>query len=400
MWGQWGDRGYRGVSGLCGTPLSYDQGLAEDLDASSGPLCSLLISLTRPPSRLYVRVNTLKIDVERYLNILGERGLEFKVDEDIPEALWHPVEGPFKIELTGDEKVVVADKIAAESVLMGSDLYAPGVIEAKGVERGDRVVIVSPNGIVVGAGVAVESWRNIRVKRKGLAVKVTDPIYKAPRVRELPGFKEGLIYGQSITSMYVARAANLRPGETLIDMTAAPGGKVSHAAQLMGRRSTIIAVDRASKIGILRENLARLGIDWVKVVASDSRRLTRIYPSLMGKADVVLVDPPCSNIGVVPKVWDKKGMKDVISASRYQRGFISEAKRLLKRGGRLVYSTCTLTSIENEFNAAYAVEEGFELEWSWGVKPSRGWSSGLGWRWAPHRDGTPGFFLAVLVKVR
>ena len=70
------------TAGLCGTRLWYDVGLAEDLEAGSGPLCSLVRSLTRPPPRLYVRVNTLKVGVDAYLEMLREEGYEFRVDEE------------------------------------------------------------------------------------------------------------------------------------------------------------------------------------------------------------------------------------------------------------------------------------------------------------------------------
>ena len=384
-------------SGLCGTWISYDLGLAELLDSSSGPLCHLVRRLERPPDRLYVRVNTLKIGVDEYLQVLSERGLNFSVDEDIPEAVWHPVEGPLKWEYRG--KRVVADKIASESVLMGSDLYAPGVVDARGVERGDEVVVVSPNGRIVGGGVAAMSWREIRLKRRGLAVRITKPVFRAPRVSELPGFLEGLIYGQSITSMYVARALDPRPGWTIVDLNAAPGGKVSHVAQLVGPRSRIIAFDRPSKIPVLEETLRRLGVWWAETIGGDSRKADGLVKGTAGKVDAVLVDPPCTNIGVIPKVHDSKTLRQSIAASRYQESFIKAAYRLLKPGGLLAYSTCTLSSLENELVVARAENLGLRLSWSWGVKPSRGRRTSLGFRWEPHRDGTPGFFLAVLEKV-
>ena len=378
--------------------LRYDQGLLEDLEASSGDLPRLLESLTRPSPRLYVRVNTLRISVGDYLDLLDKAGYSFRLDEDLEEAIWHPVSGPF--EVPEYEGRVVADKRAAESVLMGSDLYAPGVVSSSGVSRGGMVSIVSPNGLLVGSGVAVMSGGEMARGGRGLAVRVTHPRYRVPRVRDLPGHSEGLVYGQSISSMYVARIADPPRRGLIIDLTAAPGGKVSHVAQLAGREATIIAVDRPSKVEALRETLGRLGMGWVRVVGGDSRRLSRDHPSLEGRADLVIVDPPCTSIGVVPKVYDKKTLRDAVSMARYQFQFLAEAARLLKRGGRLVYSTCTLTSKENEA----LVEAASEILGLEPVKPdfraSRGSWNGLGLRILPHRDGATGFFISLMVKTR
>ncbi len=385
------------MAGLCGHHIYYDTGLSEDLASVAGPLCKLVESLLKPSNRLYVRVNTFKISVGEYIEMLKARGLRFYVDEDVPEAIWTSVEGPFKIPLY--EKLVVADKRASESVLMGSDLYAPGVLEARGVRRGDLVTIVSPKGVPVASGVAVASWDEIKVHRRGLFVKVTDSIYRAPKVSELPGSGE-LIYGQAVTSMYVARLLDPQPGEVIVDMTAAPGGKVSHVAQLVGSRARIIAIDRPSKVAKLKETLLKLGLHWVEVVGGDSRYSSELLGSLAGKVDAVLVDPPCTDIGVVPKVEDYRSYRDSAHMSDYQRQFVREAYRILKPGGRLVYSTCTLTDIENEAVIEYALNIGFELE-DYNVKLSRGRVKEYGIRFTPHLDGTPGFFISLkLVKRR
>jgi len=84
------------MEGLCGHHIYYDVGLSEDLDSVAGPLCRLIESLTTPSPRLYVRVNTFRVSVGEYLDILRASGLSFYVDEDIPEAIWTPVEGPFQ----------------------------------------------------------------------------------------------------------------------------------------------------------------------------------------------------------------------------------------------------------------------------------------------------------------
>lgn len=387
--------------GVCGTRLEYDWGLLERLEpALGGPagVCGELSALESPPPRLYIRVNTLRIDPGEYLDMLRSRGLRFHRDPDIPEALWHPVEGPLPVRPRGLR--VVVDKRAAESVLMGSDLYAPGVLWApRSLRRGDEVSIVSENGVLVASGVAAMGYEELRRARRGLAVRVTEPRYRAPRVRGLPGYQEGLIYGQSLPSMAAIRALDPRPGQTIVDLTAAPGGKVSHAAQLAGPSSRVVAVDRPSKRAALQETLHRLGMGWVEVVAGDSRRLPGPLAGLRGRVDAVIVDPPCTNLGVRPKVWDKRSLHDSIAAARYQRGFLEAAVHLLRPGGRLLYSVCTLTWDEGPANALYAVES-FNLE---PAEPprwllARATRVSLGVLFRPHIHGTPGFYIVVLEK--
>ncbi|MEB3852141.1 MAG: RsmB/NOP family class I SAM-dependent RNA methyltransferase [Desulfurococcales archaeon] len=390
-----------GGEGLCGTRLHYDAGLAERLEpilGGPGGLCRELAALEAPPPRLYVRVNTLRVDPREYLDRLRSAGLPFHADPDIPEALWSPVEGPLPVPLRPLR--VVADKRAAESVLMGSDLYAPGVLWApRTLRRGDDVTIVAENGVPVASGVAEMGYEELRRSRRGLAVRVTHPRFRAPRVRGLPGYGEGLIYGQSLPSIAAVRYLDPQPGWVIVDLTAAPGGKVSHAAQLAGPRSRVIAVDRPSKEALLRGTLERLGLGWVEVVAGDSRRLPGPLAALAGRADAVIVDPPCTNLGVRPKVYDRRSLGDSIAAARYQRGFIAAASRLLRPGGRMLYSVCTLTWDEGPANALRAIREhGLEP-----VEPPRWLASraeplDVGVLFRPAAHGTPGFYIAVLRK--
>ncbi|MFP3080395.1 MAG: RsmB/NOP family class I SAM-dependent RNA methyltransferase [Acidilobus sp.] len=374
--------------------LIYDEGLLENLESvSRGGLRDLLEHLTRPPSRFYLRVNGIKTSAEEVLQALAERGFQFHRDEQLPYAIWTDVEGPFRVSLL--DKVVVADKRSAESVYLGSDLYGPGVLKADNVRAGDEVTVVTPEGLPVAEGVAVVDGSFMMRVKRGLAVRVTTSVYKTPKVRELPGFDEGLIYSQSLPSMWAVALASPSPKEVIVDFNAAPGGKTSLAAQLAGRDSTIIAVDRDSKVEKLKANLQRLGADWVKVIGGDSRMASKLL-GLEGKVDLVLIDPPCTNLGVIPKLYDAKSLLDAVTLARYQRQFIAEAWRVLRPGGRLVYSTCTLTDVENESNVIFATELGFEVQ-----RPSampRGASfNGLGVRFSPE-DGHPGFFASIMVK--
>ncbi|RLE67439.1 MAG: 16S rRNA methyltransferase, partial [Thermoprotei archaeon] len=144
---------------------------------------AILKSLKKPGSRYFLRVNTLKASPREVVEILRGEGLEAYTFELLPDAVYMRVAGPFEVKL--HRRVVVADKAAAESVYMGADLYAPGVLNARGVREGDRVSVVSPKGHLVAEGIAVMDGEEMVVRRRGLAVKVVRSVYRVPSVRRL-----------------------------------------------------------------------------------------------------------------------------------------------------------------------------------------------------------------------
>ncbi|OYT26119.1 MAG: RNA methyltransferase [Thermoprotei archaeon ex4572_64] len=358
--------------------------------------------IKKPPHRYYVRVNTLKISTEELVERLRSRKLYAHFDEYLSEAIWFRIEGPFKI--PSARRIVIVDKFAAESIYIGANLYFPGIVRCEDVRKGDEVNIMAPNGEVIAYGIAEEDLSSTSLKnRKGLAVRVIKSIYKAPKIRELPEYINGLIYDQSLPAQWTSHILNPEEGELIIDMCASPGGKLSHIVQLCKGRARIYAFDRSSrKILQVLDTLRRLDmINHVEVRIADSRYLDIDYPELVGKVDKILLDPSCTSIGVRPKLFDRKCMSQVKAASNYQRQFISTACKLLRRGGILVYSTCTLTPMENEDIVNYALRIGFDVEYVDVPSKSYGlyypWSFMLA-RFYPHIQDTPGFFIAKLVK--
>ena len=187
-----------------------------------------------------------------------------------------------------------------------------------------------------------------------------------------------------------------------MDMCAAPGGKSSHLAQLMNDSGMIYAFDNSgSRLSKLSANMRRLGVRSVTPIRADSRYLHVDYPHL--KADRVLIDPPCSAIGVRPKLFERKSLRDIFSCVKYQVQFFEPAVELLKVGGVLVYSTCTLTPDENESVVNFALEN-FPLELD--RQPIYFGSSGLSLlddaelvqRFYPDIHDTSGYFIARFVK--
>jgi len=377
---------------------SVSQAVLKALEAVYGPeLEKVLEALPTPGKRYYMRVNTLKADRDYVLERLREKGLDARADEHLPEAIYLPVEGPFK--LPEAEKKVVVDKFTAESVIMGSNVYVPGVRSFEGVRKGDEVLIVSELGHVVAFGVAEMDEDEVLRARRGLAVRVLRPVYRLPAIRELEEFGEGLIYPQSLPAMLTSRVLEPEPGELIVDMTCAPGGKLSHICQLTANRARVLGFDRSSRrLRETRAVLARLGCE-AAAIRADSRYLDVDFPFLVGRADRVLVDPPCSALGVLPKLYDLKDERELASLAEYQKQFIKVAARLVRPGGVVVYSVCTMTVAECEELVAFAVEEcGLEVDEQPLYLASRGLPglaprSELLQRFHPHIHGS-GYFIA------
>ncbi|ASJ05486.1 RsmB/NOP family class I SAM-dependent RNA methyltransferase [Thermococcus barossii] len=358
----------------------------------------IMASLRTPVEKYYIRVNTLKTSREKLMRILRREGLKPKRSPYLKEGIYFEREGPnFPDDHEPGLPVVRANKFAAESVYQGAMLYAPGVLQAdKKIKPGDEVEIRDPKGLLVGIGIARMSAKEMVVSTRGLAVEVTLPKFRLPSLSELESFKEGLFYAQSLPSMVVAHVLEPSEEELIIDMAAAPGGKTSHIAQLMQNRGEIIAIDKSrNRLKKMEGELERLGVKNVKPIHMDSRRL----PELGIEADKILLDAPCTALGIRPKLWESRTPRDIEATARYQRHFINAAIKSLRRGGVLVYSTCTLSYEENEANVRYMLGKGLKLEEQSLFIGSSGMGMDEVQRFYPNRHLTQGFFIAKLRKV-
>jgi 16S rRNA (cytosine967-C5)-methyltransferase len=160
-----------------------------------------------------------------------------------------------------------------------------------------------------------------------------------------PRFAEGLFTVQDETSMMVAPLLDPKPHERVLDLCAAPGGKTTHLAELMGGKGRVVAVDLPDRIGLVAESAKRLGLANIECVAGDGATISFREPF-----DAILIDAPCSNTGVLarrPDVRWRLREKDIAGAAWLQQRLLGNGARLLKPGGRLVYSTCSLEPEEN-----------------------------------------------------
>jgi len=314
----------------------------------------VLEALSRPVRTYYVRCNTHKITPEELKNRLLQRGLRVDFCSAVPEALGLPIDGPFDIPIS--DQLIVVDKQTAESVLQGANVYAPGIVDCDSVRLGDSVTVVSEFGEALASGDALMTANEILTFRKGLAVRLTHRRFHEPQVRDLPEFSQGLLYPQSLGAMVTSRVLEPEPGETIVDMNCAPGGKLSHLSQLMSNTGRILGFDRNSeKIAHSRRTVANLGCTNVTLSVHDSRYLDADFSNL--NADRVLIDPPCSALGLRPKVYDFTTRKRIGNLADYQKQFVKAASKVVKPGGTVVYSVCTFTTQECESIVEYAERE-------------------------------------------
>ncbi len=191
-------------------------------------------------------------------------------------------------------------------------------------------------------------------------------------------WRAGAYATQSRAAMLVARTLAPEPGERVLDLCAAPGGKTTHLSALMRGEGAIVAVERhQGRASALRRTAERMRATNVTVEVGDAARYTTSEPF-----DRVLVDPPCSGLGTLqshPDLRWRASPESIESLAKAQREILDAGARALRLGGTLVYSTCTLSSRENEQQAAAT---SLRLESDRLV--------------LPHRDRTDGFYIARL----
>ncbi len=221
-------------------------------------------------------------------------------------------------------------------------------------------------------------------------------------------YKEGFISIQDESSMLVAQVVDAKPGSMVLDAAAAPGGKTTHIAELMQDNGTIIASDlHKHKIKLIEDQQKRLGLHIIQTIHSDARRLKNELPAHF---DRILLDVPCSGLGVIRRKPDLKWSKkeqDILDLTRVQKEILQDVSFLLKPGGILVYSTCTMAIEENEAMVKDFVQKNpdFQLDTNLSsylpelVNKKIDASAGM-IQILPHHFQTDGFFISRLIRIK
>ncbi|MBQ8808396.1 MAG: 16S rRNA (cytosine(967)-C(5))-methyltransferase RsmB [Clostridia bacterium] len=200
-------------------------------------------------------------------------------------------------------------------------------------------------------------------------------------------FKNGSIAVQDGASQKAVMALDIKEGMKVLDLCSAPGGKTAFIAQLLKNTGSVTSCDiHAHKIELIQNNLNRLGITNTTVCQNDA---TIIRDDFKDCFDRVLADVPCSGLGVLrrkPDIKWSKELPDGISLAKIQRSILENAALYVKKGGKLVYSTCTVNKTENEDNTQWFLENhsNFKL-----IEEKQ---------LLPHKDKTDGFFYALFER--
>ena len=209
-----------------------------------------------------------------------------------------------------------------------------------------------------------EEFEEFLKERDIQIIKKVDTVYyvNSGLIINSKEFKEGKIIVQDASSYLAAKNLGAKPNELVLDICAAPGGKTAVLAEEMENKGEIIAIDiHQHKKKLIEENMKKLGIDIVKATVLDARNVNKQGR----KFDKILVDVPCSGYGVIrkkPEILYTKNRENVEELASLQLEILNSAADILKNGGELIYSTCTIISQENTENVEKFLNERKEFK--------------------------------------
>ncbi|XP_033159939.1 tRNA (cytosine(72)-C(5))-methyltransferase NSUN6 [Drosophila mauritiana] len=374
---------------------------ADILKVNSAALAPLLEWLCLTPKVTTYRVNTLRCSVDAFQKKVEEKlTARYGVKSpriyclpDLPEMLCiDPLDSQLTKAVADSElKEVVVDTNCGAALLRGAHIYAPGVLAMESNTEREELVNVyadldgkckrgtvkryeSPNKVFLGTGKVLmqryQLFNNAETPASGVAVEMQSNVSGVPSLGDLSS-EDGLL--QNLPSIVCVRVLDPQPGERILDMCAAPGNKTSHIAELMGDRGSVVALDNsASRV---RSMLPKLGhyksitahvFNSTKAVAPDAPSAPvgefTGPPFPCESFDRILLDAPCSGLGNRPQLsCSIKQAKVLSSYPHNQRRLFEQAVQLLRPGGILVYSTCTVTEDECECLVAWALGKFVEL---------------------------------------
>ena len=415
-----------------------DDNLAVIYDAQNKS--ELLNWLVTPPEKTYLRVNAEKTTrqdlIDEIKSVCGKEVLvqcHELLDDVVVITTDAAAAGQNEQEDVQTEFNIVVGSGCAASVLRGAEVFAPGVIgSSPGLSKGDKVSVFADlnNELLKGATkFNIEDYLKIGVGtaelgrsdlfklgiQSGVAVKMSRvvgsflPQSTCPRVNDfILGHLQEKYLMQNLPSILTVHQLDISGQDAkCLDMCAAPGGKTTHIASLLGKQGVVIAFDKSmAKIQQINNMAKRFKLqDRIDAQVQDA---TKVDLDTYGNTfEKILLDAPCSALGQRPMLCQKNQVKELKSFPKLQKKLFDKAFQLLKPQGVLVYSTCTITLDENENLVKWALEKFKNQLVLCPTFPILGLPGfGLGdeaikvQRFGPgNQDSTIGYFLAKFQKI-
>lgn len=360
--------------------------------------------LTKSPPVTTFRVNLLKTNSDQIIKKIKEKLIDKYPEENVEVGLLikELPELVLMKELSQNNdlsaiqidhlKEIIVDTSCGAALLRGAHLYAPGVLAMpKGTQmnetvriysdlsgkckKGTNVLFESDEKVLIGIGTVKMTRNDLFIVKdgtpQGIAVEMIRTVSNVPSLGDsfLP---LGHSILQNLPSIVCSRVLDPQPNEIILDMCAAPGNKTTHLAELINDEGTIYAFDK-----ILRkiENLKEKCKDYksIQAFSEDSTKILGRFSN--NYFDKILLDAPCSALGNRPQLMNPINPKTLKSYVNVQRKLFDVAVELLKPGGTLVYSTCTIHSGENEGMVSWALKKFPILE----LVPAEPYYGGPGW---------------------
>ena len=272
----------------------------------------------------------------------------------------------------GDYPAPSGSEAEKMSVLYSCPLWLAEKLTAQFGAEAAAVILkdsLCPHPTTVRANVMKASANELAgiLKKEGILAEAKDEpcveIQGAINIKMSDSYKNGFYTLQNINSMQAALTLAPEKGELVMDVCAAPGGKTTHIAELMGDEGRVVAFDvHQHKIELIEKSAERLGLSCIEARCNNSEEVCEEF---VGKADRVLADVPCSGIGVIHKTPDIKYTRkeeDLEALCRVQKKILESASKYVKSGGVLVYATCTILREENEMQTEVLLKEHTDFE--------------------------------------